>query len=96
MSLAVFYTPRSTETLRSTYDFINEKFGVIIADKFIVKAESVIALIAENPFMYNAATIDSSVRKALVTKQTSLFYRVKDDSIDLLFFWDNRQEPFLL
>ena len=59
------------------------------------KAEKVILLIAENPFMYKVTTIDKTVRIALISKQTSLFYQVKDESIDLLFFWDNRQEPFL-
>jgi plasmid stabilization system protein ParE len=95
MSLLIFYTPRSKETLSSVYNFIQNKFGAASADKFVTKAEKTIALIAEHPLMFKASSIDENVRVGLITKQTSLFYRVTDTSIHLLFLWDNRQEPFL-
>ena len=95
MSLQVFYTPRSKETLASVYNFIQNKFGTNSADKFAAKAEKTISLIAEYPFMFKASSIDENVRIGLISKQTSLFYRVTDSSIHLLFFWDNRQEPIL-
>ena len=94
MSLDIVYTPRSKETLKSVYDFINAKFGSGTADKFVSKAEKVVTLIAEYPLMFKASTIDKNVRIALITRQTSLFYQVTNNSIHLLFFWDNRQEPF--
>ena len=33
------------------------------------------------------------VRKAIITKQTSVLYKVNKTHIEILFFWDNRQEP---
>lgn len=96
MSLHIFYTPRSKETLKSVYDFIDNKFGAGPADKFVSKAEKIITLIAEHPLMFKALIIDDNVRVAFITKQTSLFYKITDTSIHLLFFWDNRQEPFIL
>lgn len=95
MGLAIFYTPRSKETLSSVYTFIKNEFGVNSAEKFSAKAEKTISLIAEHPFLFRASTIDENVRVGFISKQTSLFYRVTDTSITLLFFWDNRQEPFL-
>jgi len=93
MSLSICYTPRSQETLASIYTFIENKFGINSADKFLSKAETVVSLIADHPFMFKSSSIDHNVRIALITKQTSLFYRVTDDSVHLLFFWDNRQDP---
>ncbi len=95
MSLSIFYTPRSRETLASIYSFIKNKFGINSADKFLSKAEDVVSLIADHPFMFKSSSIDQNVRIAFITKQTSLFYRITDDSIHLLFFWDNRQDPIL-
>jgi plasmid stabilization system protein ParE len=95
VSLQVFYTPRSKETLGSVYNFISDKFGLKSADQFVLKAEKTIALIAQQPFMFKASAIDDDVRIGLISKQTSLFYRVTDTSVHLLFFWDNRQEPLL-
>ncbi len=96
MSLAIFYTPRAKETLHSVHSFITQKFGVKAANKFVVKAENTISLIAEQPFMFRASTIGPDIRVGLITRQCSLFYKVTGDSIHLLFFWDNRQEPLIL
>jgi len=93
MSLAIYYTPRSLETLVAVSEFILLKFGKKSADKFILKAEKTISLIAKQPFMYKASIIDENVRIGLITPQCSLFYYVDENSIRLLFFWDNRQEP---
>jgi plasmid stabilization system protein ParE len=95
MSLPVLYTPRSKETLTSVYNFICIKFGLRTADKFLLKAAKTISLIATQPFMFKSSTIDENIRVGFVNKQCSLFYRVTDTSIHLLFFWDNRQEPIL-
>ncbi|TSJ39665.1 hypothetical protein FO440_18165 [Mucilaginibacter corticis] len=95
MSLNVYYTPRSKETLKYVYNFIDNKFGRKSAEKFVSKTEKTISLITQYPFMFKSSMIDKNVRIALISKQTSLFYRITDTSIHLLFFWDNRQEPIL-
>ena len=95
MSLQIFYTPRSRQTLESVYQFIQNKFGTKSADHFLLKAEKTISLIAEHPLMFKASTVDDNIRIGFISKQTSLFYKVTETSVHLLFFWDNRQEPFL-
>ena len=91
-NLKIYYTPRARETLNSVYQFILQRFGSKSADKFLLKAEKTIALLPKQPFMFKASTIDESVRVGFITKQCSLFYQVTENSIHLLFFWDNRQE----
>ncbi|WP_374163848.1 type II toxin-antitoxin system RelE/ParE family toxin [Arcticibacter sp. MXS-1] len=93
MSLLVYYTPRAKETLISVYTFLNQKFGNRAADKFVTKAENTIALLAAQPYMFKASTIAPEIRIALITRQCSLFYKVTESSVQLLFFWDNRQDP---
>lgn len=93
MKLEIVYTPAAKTTLNSIYNFINGQFGSSSADKFVEKAERTIDLIAANPLMFKASAIDENVRVGLIAKQCSLFYRVTESSIHLLYFWDNRQEP---
>jgi plasmid stabilization system protein ParE len=70
MSLLIYYTPYAKETLRQTYEFIKNKFGIRAADKLELKAEKTISLIAEFPYMFKASTIDESIRIGLISKQT--------------------------
>jgi hypothetical protein len=48
----------------------------------------------QNPKMYKA-TGKEEIRRAVITKQTSLFYHINEVSnlITLLAFWDNRKNP---
>lgn len=96
MSLQVFYTPRSKESLESVYRFILDRFGELSADKFISKADKTINLISQQPFIFKASDLDEKIRIALITRQCSLFYKVTETSVHLLFFWDNRQDPILI
>jgi len=36
---------------------------------------------------------ESDIHKCVIVRQVSLFYRVKFDVIELVLFWDNRQDP---
>jgi plasmid stabilization system protein ParE len=96
MSLQVFYTPRSKESLESVYKFILDRFGERSAGKFVSKAAKTIDLISQQPFMFKTSTLDEKIRIALITPQCSLFYKVTETSVHLLFFWDNRQDPILI
>lgn len=96
MSLQVLYTPRSKESLQSVYNFILDRFGDRSAGKFVSKADKTINLISEQPFMFRTSDLDEKIRIALITRQCSLFYKVTETSVHLLFFWDNRQDPILL
>ncbi|MFF5379624.1 type II toxin-antitoxin system RelE/ParE family toxin [Pedobacter suwonensis] len=93
MALSIFYTKRAKETITLVYLSIQQKFGDRVANKFIKKTEKTIKLISEQPYMFKESSFEINVRIALITKQTSIFYRVTNDSIHILFFWNNLQEP---
>ncbi len=89
----IYCTPKAKETFQAVYYFILQKFGQKSAEKFIIKAEETIALIALHPFMFKASTLDDHVPIGLITKQCSLFSLISEKTIHLLYFWDNRQDP---
>lgn len=86
-----------SENAEITFDmivlYIEAKFGVFSAKKFIAKVDSVILSISNQPYIYKSSSFNDNVRKATVTKQCSLFYEINQETIQLLYFWDNRQEP---
>lgn len=60
MSLQVFYTPCSKESLESVYRFILDRFGELSAGKFISKADKTINLISQQPFIFKASDLDQN------------------------------------
>ena len=98
MSLAVIYTPppHARTIFISINSFIVVKFGERTAKKFIDKADKIIELIAQQPFIFKDSGIADDIRLGFITKQCSVFYRAIAENIQLLYFWDNRQQPILL
>ena len=94
MSLAIVWTDDAQETFDYIVNFIEYKWGQASAEKFVKTAHKSINAISAQPYLY-IASISSNVRKAVITKQTSMFYEVHDTHVTVLFFWDNRQEPIL-
>lgn len=92
MSLVVVYTPAAKDTIQSIYAFLTSKFGPRTANKFVLKAEQTIALLTKHPLMFKISPFNDQVRVAVLNKNCSLFYRVTDNQLQLLYFWDNRQD----
>lgn len=75
--------------------YIESEFGVIFAKKFITKVDSVISSISNQPYIYKSSNFNFKLRKATIDKQCSLFYEVNNETIQLSYFRDNRQEPMI-
>ena len=95
MSLAIVYTPSAKATFKAIYTLILNKFGKKAANKFLIKPEKIIFIIKDQPLMFKSSGIAENIRIGFITKQCAMFYRVEATEIQLLFFWDNRQEPML-
>ncbi len=92
MNLAIRWSPNSEITFDAIYQFVMAQWGFEIAEKLKFQTLKVLNQISEQPFPFQQSPIQN-VRKAVISKYTSLFYEVFDDYVLLVFFWDNRQQP---
>jgi len=93
MSLKVIFTDDATDILLSIANFIENKWGLKQAEKFLKKTYKTLDLISDHPYMFKASSIKEDIRIGLISKQTSFFYKIEENEILILFFLDNRQEP---
>lgn len=93
MGLAVVFSDVATDMLISIGEFIENKWGVKQTQKFLEKAHKTIGLASEYPYMFKASSLSDDIRIGLISHQTSFYYRIQENEIIILFFWDNRQEP---
>jgi plasmid stabilization system protein ParE len=94
MARKIVFTDDGIDTLQSTASFIESKWNSKQAEKFLEKVYKTLFLASENPYMFKAFSLSDNIRVGLISKQTSFFYRVEENEIVILFFFDNRQEPF--
>jgi plasmid stabilization system protein ParE len=92
--MKIIWTSRALKTYFKVVDYLKEEWGDNLIKDFACKVENVIAQIKDNPEMFEASNRYKYVRKGLITKHNTLFYRIKPrkKEIELLIFWDNRQD----
>ena len=94
MALKVKWTPEAEDTFASIINYLEKEWSKKEIRKFAQKAQKIILQISANPKMFKSSGKEE-IRKAVVTRQTSLFYWIdeKANLITLLSFWDNRKNP---
>ena len=92
MSYTIYWTDEAHETFDTIVLTIEKEWGIKQAGIFVKRVQQISTLIAEQPYLFRAS-ITHNLRQAIISKQTSMFYEVKETSINILFFLNNRQEP---
>jgi len=93
--LKVIFSEEALQTFDALKEQIDMRWGEKFADDFENRILKVIATIQLAPLIFQAISQESNVRKAFIHKNCSFLYEVSESQIDILYFWDNRQEPLL-
>jgi plasmid stabilization system protein ParE len=96
VTYSIIYSPVALETFDEITEQIKQKWGSRHADKFKQRAVKVIEIIQVSPFIFQSIESNADVRKGFIHKNCSVFYKITDTHISILFFWDNRQDPIFL
>jgi plasmid stabilization system protein ParE len=93
MNLPVVISDTALKTFEAICAQIHERLGVKAVSDFKKNTIKTLELISNSPFLYKETEFDPNIRQGLIKKFSSVFYEIKPDRIEILFFWDNRQEP---
>ncbi len=74
-------------------EYLENKWNKKVCLKFITKLDYCINLIHKNPNQFPFFNSELQIRKCVVTKQNTLYYRVSNTRIDILRLYDTRQNP---
>lgn len=74
-------------------EYLNSKWNKIICNNFIEIVDINILLIQKKPKLFPYLNKELNIRKCVLTKHNSLFYREKEDKIEILRLYDTRQNP---
>lgn len=95
MPYPIIWSPRSKITYYNILQYLVASWSQKEIDSFIDRTERVLSLVKNNPFLYTYSKT-SDTFKSVIIKQVTLFYRIKGKEVELLIFWDSRQNPYKL
>lgn len=93
MAFEIKYSLRALEEQIRLLKYIVRNFGLDKGSEIYQKIETILGLIAENPEMFPSSRKKPELRKCVFSKQTSIYYRIKDDYIEVISFRPNGIDP---
>ena len=93
--MKIIWTPNARIGYFQIIEFLETTWTITEIHNFILLVEKALGQIKDNPYMFEASRKKKNIRKGFITRHISLYYRIKQkkNEIELLAFWDNRQNP---
>ena len=89
----IIWSPSSEKDFESILEYLYIRWNRKVILKFINKVDDAIDLISENPKLFPLINEELQIRKCVITKQNTLFYREVNKNIEVVRLFDSRQDP---
>jgi plasmid stabilization system protein ParE len=91
MTKPVYWTENARKNIFELADYLLINWGIKLAEQYLQKIEYLIVLISDNPKLFPLVNPKLKIRKCVISKHNSIYYKEKRHSIDILNILDNRQ-----
>lgn len=93
MVFSIVFSDRASDELTSVLKYIEDQWSLRISNEFTKLFNEKIVSIQSNPFLYPSFRNKKNVRRCVISKQVSLYYRIKSDEVQIITLFDNRRDP---
>jgi len=94
MKYQVIWKEKARNDYLQIVEYLREEHGRKSALKFIDRVDTVTRYIVQSPYIYPGSK-KKDIRKAFINKHNSMYYKVREEAntVEFLFFWNNRRNP---
>ena len=89
----VVFSKRARRRLEKLLDYLESEWSLKVKNEFIEKLDRCVLQISRHPESCPVSEEFPGLYKCVVTKQTTFYYRIEEKEIQVITFFDNRQDP---
>jgi plasmid stabilization system protein ParE len=89
----IFWTDNALNELENTFEYLEINFTYTELNSLAKEIDKIISLIAMNPKLFSESEIKKGIRKVVVAKYNTMYYRLNNDTIEIISFFSSRQSP---
>jgi plasmid stabilization system protein ParE len=89
----ILWTDFALIELKDTIEYIKENWTERELQNLAKEIEKTVNLLSHNPDLFQASDFKKEIRRVIVAKHNTLYYKVKDNTVEILSFFSNRQNP---
>jgi len=93
MKREIKLSKRTIRKLDSLLIYLEEEWSTKVKHEFVLKLDKSLKQIQKLPDSFPESEKIRGLRKCVLTKQTTLFYKYSETTIDVITIFDNRQNP---
>ncbi|HEX9825950.1 MAG TPA: type II toxin-antitoxin system RelE/ParE family toxin [Flavobacteriaceae bacterium] len=89
----ILWTDHAISELEETIEYLKNNWTEKELRKFSAKLDHTIELISKSPEIFSDSYEKKGIRKAVVEKNNNLYYRIIENSIEIVSLFSNRKNP---
>ncbi|MGB0933186.1 MAG: type II toxin-antitoxin system RelE/ParE family toxin [Lishizhenia sp.] len=92
----VIWSPAAEKDFESILNYLLSNWNDKVINRFINRIDDIISLIVEDPNIFPLINEQLQIRKVVISKQNTLYYRRKAGKLEIVRVFDSRQDPIKL
>jgi plasmid stabilization system protein ParE len=88
----IFWSDEAINNLESILDYLSNRWTQREVDNFKKSLSKLIDLIEQNPNIFPISQYNPRLHKAVLSKQTTIFYEMSDQIIYLVYIFNTKQD----
>jgi plasmid stabilization system protein ParE len=93
MAIKIVWSKRASLKFDQIVLYLSEEWGEKSAVRFVKSVFDFLEILSEYPKIGSVENKVKNIRGFTIVKHVNVYYRIKGDSIMLILFFDNRQNP---
>jgi len=89
----IIWTDEALTNLADIIDYLEHRWTEREIRNFATLLDQQINAIQLNPELFPTSLTSTRLRKSVLSKQTTIYYRIDNDEIRIVTLFDNRQNP---
>ena len=89
----IIWSPQAENDFHNIASYLHDNWDAKTVNLFIALVDHLVLLISNNPLQFPKINAEYNIRKCVVTKHNSIYYRVAEKQIEVLRIFDTRQDP---
>ena len=89
----LIWSGEALNNLKGIIDYLENRWTKKEIEKFAQLLDKQLKLLEENPFLFAESNKSNGLRKSVLSRQTTIYYRIINYEIRIITLFDNRQDP---
>ena len=89
----IIWSDEALTNLNDTINYLENHWTEAEIKKFAQLLDKHLKLLQENPFLFPKSAQLSGLRKSVISKQNTIYYRIVRNNVHIITLFDNRQSP---